>query len=246
MEGFIKLFRKFEEWEWYTDMKVKHLFIHLLFKANYKPKRWRGILIKRGQLVTSFASLASQLNMTTKEVRTALSKLERTGEIKRERAGNGQAITVVRYDFYQGQHVDNGRLGADQGQTKGRLGADQGQQHNKDNKENKENKENKGISAQAVFFEFSEYASKHQKIATRDEISARDIAKKINEIEQDSPLELWQQILENLPEWYKQKGFSLHQINNKFGELINEIHNEKSKAKFGEKIANYDFGFTDK
>ena len=48
-EGWIKLYRKITEWEWYTVPSMAHLFIHLLFLANQKDKRWKGILIKRGR-----------------------------------------------------------------------------------------------------------------------------------------------------------------------------------------------------
>jgi len=35
------------DWEWYDDINTKVLFIHLLIKANWKEKKWRGIKIKR-------------------------------------------------------------------------------------------------------------------------------------------------------------------------------------------------------
>ena len=41
-EGWIKLYRKITEWEWYTVPSMAHLFIHLLFLANQKDKRWKG------------------------------------------------------------------------------------------------------------------------------------------------------------------------------------------------------------
>ena len=41
--SWIKLFRKFMDWEWYGDKNTKVLFIHLLLKANYQEKSWKGI-----------------------------------------------------------------------------------------------------------------------------------------------------------------------------------------------------------
>jgi len=50
--GFVKLYRSMLKWEWYDDINVKVLFLHLLLKANYEDKRWRGIEIKKGEIVT--------------------------------------------------------------------------------------------------------------------------------------------------------------------------------------------------
>jgi hypothetical protein len=45
MNGYIKLHRKLVDWEWYTDIPTKTLFIHLLLVANHKPNKWRGMLL---------------------------------------------------------------------------------------------------------------------------------------------------------------------------------------------------------
>jgi len=49
-EGWVKLHRQLENWEWYTDVPVKVLFLHCLIKANFEDKNWRGINIKSGLL----------------------------------------------------------------------------------------------------------------------------------------------------------------------------------------------------
>ena len=36
MEGYIKLYRKFIEWEWHDDPIVVSVFLHCLVLANYK------------------------------------------------------------------------------------------------------------------------------------------------------------------------------------------------------------------
>lgn len=47
MEGWIKLYRKFLNWEWYKDNNVKIIFLHLLLTANHKDKKWKGKTIKK-------------------------------------------------------------------------------------------------------------------------------------------------------------------------------------------------------
>ena len=137
MEGWIKLHRKLIEWEWYSDHNTKALFIHCLLKANIKDKTWRGINIKKGQFFTSFSNLAFELDMSVKKIRNAVSKLEKTGEIKHEGASNGTKITVCNYGTYQWSTEMKGQA---EGQTKGKQGASEGQQL-KNNKNIEERKE---------------------------------------------------------------------------------------------------------
>ena len=59
-DGYIKLFRKMTTWEWYTDIAIKSVFLHCLLQANYKDKKWKGIMIRRGQFVTSYTHLAEE------------------------------------------------------------------------------------------------------------------------------------------------------------------------------------------
>ena len=80
-EGWVKLHRQLENWEWYTDVPVKVLFLHCLIKANFEDKKWRGIEIKRGQFITSISNLAIETGLSVSQVRTALNKLETTQEV---------------------------------------------------------------------------------------------------------------------------------------------------------------------
>ena len=47
-DGWVKLHRQLLDWEWYTDINTKVVFLHCLIKANWEDKRWRGVVIKRG------------------------------------------------------------------------------------------------------------------------------------------------------------------------------------------------------
>ena len=78
-QGYIKLFRKFEDWEWYKDTNTKSLFLHLLLSANHKDSKWQGIEIKRGQLITSIQHLVDELgnDYTKQKIRTSLEKLKK-------------------------------------------------------------------------------------------------------------------------------------------------------------------------
>lgn len=53
MDGYIKLHRKLIDWEWYKDLPTKTLYIHLLLKANWMTKAFKGVEIPSGTVVTS-------------------------------------------------------------------------------------------------------------------------------------------------------------------------------------------------
>lgn len=99
--GWIKMFYRFLEWEWYGDTNMVRLFLHLLLKANYKPLRWQGLNVERGQFVTSLRSLCDQTGLHERSVRTCLSRLEKTGEILQKTTNKYRIITICNYERYQ-------------------------------------------------------------------------------------------------------------------------------------------------
>lgn len=107
MEGWICLYKKLINWEWYQDGNTCRLFIHLLLLANYEDKRWHGILIKRGQLITSSEHLAKDLNLSRQQIRTALDKLKSTNEITTKSTNKYTLITIEKYEDYQHKEDKN-------------------------------------------------------------------------------------------------------------------------------------------
>lgn len=98
---YVKISRKILEWEWYTDINTKVLFLHILLKANWKPGRFQGTDVPRGSFVTSQQNLALETGLTLKNVRTALKHLENTGEVAVNRHPKFSVITIKNYDKYQ-------------------------------------------------------------------------------------------------------------------------------------------------
>ena len=99
--GWIKLHRKILDWEWFTSPSTLQLFIYLLLRANKEDKKWRGILIKRGQLVTSVATISEETKLSTQQVRTSLNRLKSTNEITSKTTNRFTLITVCKYESYQ-------------------------------------------------------------------------------------------------------------------------------------------------
>ena len=103
----LKLYRKFEKWEWYTDSNTKCLFIHLLLKANYEDTKWQGIEIKRGQFITSLNNLSIQTNISIRSLRTSLERLKSTSEVAYKTTSKYTIITVLNYNRYQDRINEN-------------------------------------------------------------------------------------------------------------------------------------------
>lgn len=135
-EGWISLYRKFLEWEWYDYPTVKIIFLHCLLSANHKNIKWRDIVIKRGQLVTSYEKLASLNGLTVQQVRTALEKLQATNEITYQSTSQYSIITVKNYNLYQDSNkaktgVSNNQIG---GQNNKRITTNNNDNKERDNK----------------------------------------------------------------------------------------------------------------
>ena len=99
--GWIKIHDNLLNWEWYDDINTKTLFLHLLLMANWKDKKWHGILIKRGSFVTSLGKLANQTGLSVQNVRTSLNKLKSTHEITSKTTNKYTYITINNFNDYQ-------------------------------------------------------------------------------------------------------------------------------------------------
>ena len=103
MAGWIKIFNKFLQWEWFDIAEMVQLFLYLLLNANYKDVVWRGVVVKRGQLITSRDKIGKDLRLTERQVRTCLSRLKATGEISIKATNKYSIITICKYDEYQNE-----------------------------------------------------------------------------------------------------------------------------------------------
>ena len=97
----IKLHSKIIEWEWYKDSNMFRVFLHCLLKANWKDKKFEGLIIRRGSLVTSNKNIAEELGISIQNVRTALKKLEKSKNLTIKTTNKYTVITVNNYRLYQ-------------------------------------------------------------------------------------------------------------------------------------------------
>lgn len=101
MNGYILIHRKLLNWQWYKDSNTLHLFIDLLLDANYEDSKVGFQIIKRGQCLTSLKRIHENTGLTYQQIRTSLSKLEKSGEINKQTTNRYSIITINKYNDYQ-------------------------------------------------------------------------------------------------------------------------------------------------
>jgi DNA-binding transcriptional MerR regulator len=101
MSGWIKIHRKFIDWEWFNKSEAVHLFIYMLLKANHKSGKWQGIDIKRGQFISSLGNISNATGISIQTIRTILKKLEKTNEIELKSTSQYSIVTICKYECYQ-------------------------------------------------------------------------------------------------------------------------------------------------
>lgn len=115
----IKIDRNILDWGWYTDANTFRVFIHLLITANIKPRMFLGVMINRGEVATSYASLSETLEISIRAVRTAITHLKTTGEVTVKRHPKFSVISIVNYDSYQGNRQAERQSSDSQATVKG-------------------------------------------------------------------------------------------------------------------------------
>lgn len=145
-QGWVKLHRKFINWEWYDQPNVKSVFIDLILNANHQASAWHGHEIEKGSFVTSVADIAARNGLTTQQVRSALTKLEKTGEISKKSTNKNTLIIVLGYAKYQDLFVEeqqtNNKQITNKQQTNNKQITNSLYNKNEKNEKNEENEKN--------------------------------------------------------------------------------------------------------
>lgn len=135
-EWFIKLFRSLLDWEWYDDINVTRLFIHLLLKANYSDSKWRWIEIKRWENLTTLENLCKETWLSVQSIRTVLKKLKSTNEITVKSTSSFSIIKLNNFDKYQDNNTEINKQVTNKQQTSNKQST-----YKEEEKERKEEKE---------------------------------------------------------------------------------------------------------
>jgi hypothetical protein len=74
--------------------------MHLILKANFTEGKFKDIVVKRGQTVTSSQHLADETGLSRQQIRTAIDKLLSTNEITYTSTNRYIVITLCNYEAY--------------------------------------------------------------------------------------------------------------------------------------------------
>ena len=99
--GWIKIHRKMKEWEWYSDINTFRLFMHVLLSAEYTQKKIKGIVVERGQMLTSLSALSEETGLSVKQIRLCLNRLKTTNEVATRTTNKYTLLSIVNYGKYQ-------------------------------------------------------------------------------------------------------------------------------------------------
>lgn len=162
MAGFVKLYRQFSNWGWYKNVAVKAVFIELLLSANYEPSEYMGHTVERGQAVFGYASLAERSGVSVQQARTAIKKLQKTGEISVWTNRHFSIATIIKYNDYQ--QTDNKQITNNQ-QTDNKQITSSKKERNKEmkkynNARTRGKKRDSVFSAESASFNLDEYERK--------------------------------------------------------------------------------------
>lgn len=107
MSDYIKLHRSMMEWEWYKNANTMRIFVHMLFKANWKDGKFEGKDIPRGSFVSSLDKLAEETNLSKDKVRTAVKHLIFTNEITTQKFPKYTVFAIKNYNRFQDVPTQN-------------------------------------------------------------------------------------------------------------------------------------------
>ena len=160
MSGWIKIHRKFLDWEWFNKSEAVHLFLYMVLKANHKDNKWQGNDVKRGQFISSLGNISSATGITIQQIRTILKKLEKTNEIKVKSTSQFTIVTICKYECYQ-----------DEEETTNKQTTNHQQTTNKQSTTNKNEKKEKN-EKEVILDSWIEYRKSAKKTLTQQSIKS--------------------------------------------------------------------------
>ena len=101
LNGYVKLNRNILEWRWYRDANTTRVFIHLLLSANFKDQPFESIIVRRGEVATSYGAIAEALHISARQARTAVTHLKVSGTVSVKQHSKFQVISIVSWESYQ-------------------------------------------------------------------------------------------------------------------------------------------------
>lgn len=148
-EGWISIHRKIREcviWDYDEPFTRRDAWIDLLLLANHRDKDTlfdgKKITIKRGQYLTSVRKLAEEWGWGKNKTLAYLRLLEECEMITRDADSRRTLITIVNYDIYQSENIEERTVTGQSEDSKGTATGHRRATNNNDNNVNNENNKN--------------------------------------------------------------------------------------------------------
>ena len=136
MQGWIKLHRALQDWEWKNSPKHVAVFVDILINVNHKDASYRGVKIPAGSMTTSYGAMSNRTGVSIRGIRTVLKDLKSTHEVTQTTTSKYSMISVTNWDKYQS--VDT----VDDKQTTSKRQANDKQTTTNKNEKNEKNEKN--------------------------------------------------------------------------------------------------------
>lgn len=99
MAEYVKLNKNITTFEWFQRHTPLVVYIALNCMANDEDGVDKGVSVKRGQVVTTLATLSATCGLTTSKIRTALMRLQKSGNISVETTNSYSVVTINDYCY---------------------------------------------------------------------------------------------------------------------------------------------------
>jgi hypothetical protein len=146
MDGWISLHRRILESGLCPKGKFSRFeaWVYILLTTNHKDTKWNGIIIKRGENLTSQKKLANIWQWSLGYVNKFLNKLKSENRIEIKPTNKYTILVIINYDKYQ--RVND--ISETKSEIKVKPKENQSETYNKDNKDNKDNN---NINVEKIF-----------------------------------------------------------------------------------------------
>lgn len=99
--GWLKIWRQLEDWEYFDDPIRLRAWLKLLFKAEPIATKKKGILVERGQIVTTYSEMSRWFGCAKSTVYDVLKDFSESNQIRTISERTFTRITICNYDSYQ-------------------------------------------------------------------------------------------------------------------------------------------------
>lgn len=110
-QGYVKLWRKSIHNGWLQNHRLWVFWSYCLLRANHKETKvkigFQEITLKPGQFIFGRRVTAEELNMSERQIRTALAFLKKAGNVTSKTTNKFSIITIVNWHTYQSGEIQN-------------------------------------------------------------------------------------------------------------------------------------------